>query len=328
MKMLQMPINSKLNLLLAGAFLALTSTGLSQSVTFTQITNGPIVNDLGEFTGCVWGDFNNDGFLDLIVCNYNGRTNVFYQNNGDGTFTKISQGDPVQDADYHIYAGAGDYDNDGNLDVWVTVGAYAPSARRNMVYHGNGDGTFSRVSGSVTSLLGHFGVGVWADYDHDGFLDVFFANHGASNDNGGKNLLFHNNGDGTFSGITSGAIVNDIGVGYCAAWEDYDNDGFVDLLVLNNEANALNFLYHNNGNGTFTRVFTGIVATDIWSSGASTCAWADYDNDGFPDLFVTDQAGTRNQLYHNNGDGTFTRVPSGPELVPPARGLFQWLLLG
>jgi len=321
-------MKTKLNFLAVG--LLLTAATAAAQPTFTQITNGPIATDPGQFVGCVWADFNNHGFLDLLVCNYgiNGGaspgTNVFYRNNGDGTFTKISQGDPVQDADWHIYAGAGDYDNDGFLDLIVSAGVGAPSARRNILYHNNGDGTFSRVSGgSVTNRLGFFGPALWGDYDHDGFLDLFFANHGDQNNDGGKNLLFHNNGDGTFTNLTSGAVVTDVGVGYCATWEDYDNDGFVDLLVINNEPNAKNFLYHNNRDGTFTRVLTGIVATDLWSQGAACAAWGDYDNDGFPDLFVTDAGGGRNQLYHNNGGGTFTRVTSGPELAPSAAGTFN-----
>ena len=306
-----------------GVVLAFLVRGHAQT-NFTQITNGAIVSDSGRFVGCAWGDFHNSGFQDLIVCNSIGGSNVYYRNNGDGTFTKIFQGDPVQDADYHIYAGAGDYDNDGNLDLFVTAGAYAPSAKHNRLYHNNGNGSFSNVSGGgVTNQLGHFGPGVWADYDNDGFLDLFVANHGVSNANGGTNQLFHNNGDGTFTAMTSGAIVNDISVGYCAVWEDYDNDGLVDLLVLNNVANGLNFLYRNNGDGTFTRVTTNIIATDLWSGGSSTAAWGDYDNDGLPDLFVTDQAGVRNQLYHNNGYGSFTRINSGPELVPSSGGAFN-----
>jgi hypothetical protein len=291
--------------------------------TFTQITNSPVVNDAGQFVGAVWGDFHNSGFQDLIVCNY-ASTNVYYRNNGDGTFTKISQGEPIADAGYHIGAVAGDYDNDGHLDLCITAGAYAPSAATNRLYHNNGDGTFSLASGTgVTSQPGHFGPGVWADYDNDGFLDLFVANHGLANDNGWKNQLFHNKGDGTFTSVINGAIVNDISVGFCAAWEDYDNDGFVDLLVVNNVTGGANMLYHNDGHGTFTRVTTNIIATDAWPGGASTAAWGDYDNDGLPDLYITDQAGVRCQLYHNSGNGAFTRITSGPELVPSPGGAFN-----
>src|SRR6266566_3185966 len=86
--------------------------------TFTKITEGDVVHDLGNFVGGAWGDFNNDGFLDLFVSHYGG-TNAFYRNNGTGTFTKITQGDPVQGADTHTVPSWGDYDNDGNLDLLV-----------------------------------------------------------------------------------------------------------------------------------------------------------------------------------------------------------------
>lgn len=307
-------------LLAIGAFLV-TSVSVQCQTTFTQITNSVIVSDQGNWIGCAWGDFHNSGFLDLVAANLFG-TNAYYENN-NGMFLKISHGDPVQDADYGVGALAADYDNDGNLDLALTSGAFY-SLSRNRLYHGNGDGTFSQASGGVvTNLAAYFGPGAWGDYDNDGFVDLLVLNHGTANANGGPNVLYHNNGDGTFTRVTSGAIVNDfISVGFCATWEDYDNDGFLDLLVIN-LASGNNILYHNDSNGTFSRVSTNIVATDYWPQGAVCAAWGDYDNDGLPDLFVTDEAGTRNQLYHNEGNGSFTRVTSGPELVPSPVGTFD-----
>ena len=317
-------MKTKNQIILAGAmFLAVLVRGHAQT-TFTKITNGAVVNDLGGFVGFAWGDFHNSGFLDLIVCSYSGdQTNRYYRNNGDGTFTKISQGDPVQDADHHVLVAARDYDNDGNLDLIVSAGVEAPTPRRNMLYHNNGNGTFSRVSGgSVTNDLGYFCPVIWADYDNDGFLDLFIGSNGDSNNDPGHKLLFHNNGDGTFTKITAGPVVNDLSAGFGALWADYDNDGFEDLLMINgsvgNVVNSFNFLYHNNRDGTFTRVLTNAVATDLWSTGAEGAAWGDYDNDGFQDLFVTGNDGTTNHLYHNNGDGTFTTITSGPMSSRPA----------
>ena len=128
---------------------------------------------------------------------------------------------------------------------------------------------------------------------------------------GSTNVLFHNNGDGTFSKIISGSIVTDKGDGFACLWADYDNDGFDDLLVCNlghsDDGVATNFLYHNNGDGTFTRVTNAAVhiGTDTWSDGSPGAAWGDYDNDGYQDLFAAGNDGTSDRLYHNNGNGTF-----------------------
>jgi hypothetical protein len=302
-----------------------TSTEVRAQSSFKKILTGDIVNDVGNFDDRAWGDYNNDGFLDLFVCNAGpGQTNFLYRNNGNGTFTRITQGDPVADADYHIGSIWGDYDNDGNLDLLVSIGAEAPSARANRLFHNNGDLTFTAVSGgSLSNQFGFFGQGAWADYDNDGLLDLFVTGHGV-HDSGGKNLLMHNNGDGTFTRITAGAVANDTSVGWCGQWVDYDNDGFVDLFIVNNNYNGgggVNFLYHNNRDGTFSRVLTNTIARDSFANGALCCAWGDYDNDGFQDLFVAAYAGgERNRLYHNNGNGTFTKVLSGPMLVPPTGG--------
>ena len=309
-------MKTKTNILAAGIFLAAVASGSAQT-TFTKITTGNIVTDVGAFTRSAWGDFNGDGFLDLFVSNHGGRRNVFYRNNGNGTFTKISLGDPVQDDDYHTGATAADYDNDGHLDLLVSAGVGTPTARRNMLYHNNGDGAFSRVSGgSVTNQLGFFNACTWADYDNDGFLDFFVTDSGPLDDSGGTNLLFHNNGDGTFAKVTSGPLASGVGTGSGALWSDYDSDGFMDLIVINWVNPGQNFLYRNNGDGTFTQILTNPIATDSWPSGASGGAWGDYDNDGLPDLFVTDGGGVSNHLYHNNGGGDFTNVTSGPMLQP------------
>ena len=308
-----MKTNKKLFFTL-GIFLTALVSGHAQ-IAFTKITIGSIATDTGNFTRCVWGDFHNTGLLDLFVCNYNG-TNVFYQNNGDGTFNTIITGDPVQDLDYHTGTAGADFDNDGHLDLLAAAGIGAPSGRALKLYKNNGDGTFNRSSGGgVTNQLGFFDAPTWADYDNDGFVDLFVSNNGNTSGTGGTNLLFHNNGDGTFTKVTSGAVVHDIGVGWCALWADYDNDGFDDLLVINLVNNGHNFLYHNNRDGTFTRITTNAVATDVWSTGAQCGAWGDYDNDGLLDLYVTDNftsGGQKNRLYHNNGNGAFTNVVSPP----------------
>ncbi len=293
--------------LIASASLLALVSGWSQT-TFTKIITGPVATDEGQFVRHAWGDFRNSGLLDLVVCNWGGRTNVYYLNNGNGTFTKATHGDPVQEADYHASPTIGDFDNDGFLDLTITAGVGAPTARHNLFFHNNGDGTFSRQGGAgVTNLLGSYDANAAVDYDNDGLLDLFVTQ------DGGLTQLWHNNGDGTFTRITSGPAVSDA----APVWGDYDNDGFMDLFLPVGTSTG-NVLYHNNRNGTFTRVLTNTIATDPFFGGAEAAAWGDYDNDGLQDLFVTGDNGSPNRLYHNEGSGRFTIVTGIPMATRPA----------
>ena len=278
--------------------------------TFTKISTGSIVTDGGNSSACVWGDFDNDGFLDLFVTNPGGdffaRPSFLYRNNGDGTFQKIISGRIVSDSRVSFDAAWADFDNDGYIDLFV--GDYGEN--KSALYHNNGDLTFDPIAAGPIVNEGGQSVGsAWADYNNDGFTDLFVANGAGSP--GLNNFLYRNNGGGNFVGITSGSIVTDGGNSLGCAWGDYDNDGFPDLFVANGFVLTIenNFLYHNNGNGTFTRVTSGSVVSEAGSFGS--CAWGDFDNDGFLDLFVTQTFGKNNLLYHNNGDGTFSQVTTG-----------------
>ncbi len=166
-----------------------------------------------------------------------------FRNDGTGRFVAVSN--LVTRTTAPVIGGAwGDYDNDGRLDLCV-----AALNGTSVVYRNLGNGEFERPAGTPT-VTGRHNFAAWADYDNDGFLDLFFS--------GGKsgNKLFHNNGDGTFTRITTGSIVNELpplGAGsYAGLWFDYDNDGFLDLYVINgDDASSIptaNQLYHNNGN--------------------------------------------------------------------------------
>jgi hypothetical protein len=201
---------------------------------FTRVTNSVAARD-GSGQGCAWGDYDNDGFLDLFVTRVN-QPNLLYHNNRDGTFTKISA--PPFTTDVAISQGCSwaDYDNDGLLDLVV-----CNNNARNFLYHNEGNGQFTKVTGSaIASVIAASSGSAWADYDNDGFLDLFIAVRG------GVNLLFHNNGDGTFTRVTAGTIVNDSGTWIGAAWGDLNNDGFPDLFVGNYQGN--NAIYINGGN--------------------------------------------------------------------------------
>jgi hypothetical protein len=285
---------------------------------FTKVTEGPVVTEIGNYVSAIWGDFNNDGFLDLFLAS-SGGTNKLYRNNGDGTFTSITQQAPVEEVDNRIDGTWIDYDNDGNLDLFLPAGLCAPTKSHIAIFRGNGDGTFNSVTGiSITDEAGYFGSGAWADYDNDGLLDLVVQ---SAQDCAipVSTLLFHNKGDGTF---TRSTLSPSVSVNWASLWCDYDNDGFIDLLIVNNKHDTTNQLYRNNGNGTFTRIRANPLGADVWpgeESGGDGGVWGDYDNDGFMDVFLTGRLTSPNRLYHNSQDGNFTRIPSGP-MLPHAPG--------
>ncbi len=196
-----------------------------------------------------------------------------------------------------------DYDNDGYLDILIAAAHGGCN-----LYHNNADGTFTDVSigSGWDGCVNGFALTV-GDYDNDGYTDVFVTRLGFY---AGECQLYHNNGDGTFTDVTKQAGLKVWGPGFTASWIDYDGDGRLDLFIANNlgglfERKTPNRLFHNNGDGTFTEVTEEAGLSTLWPTIGG--AWGDYDNDGRPDLFLSNGLG-RSQLYHNNGDGTFTDV--------------------
>ncbi len=201
--------------------------------TFTRITTGPLVTNTGNSQGCAWGDYDNDGYLDLFVTR-SGGNNLLFHNNRDGSFAAVTKGPVTTDSSGGPCAW-GDYDNDGYLDLFAT------RIPNSLLYHNNGDGTFTKITNGpvVTDTVGFNGGCQWSDFDNDGYLDLFISVIGA------QNLFYHNNGDRTFSKIVTGSLVTD-GNAIAAAWGDYDNDGFPDLYTTG--ASVPGHLYRNNGN--------------------------------------------------------------------------------
>jgi enediyne biosynthesis protein E4 len=275
----------------------------AQEVTFTKITTGDLVNDGGWSYSMLWMDFNHDNFPDLYVTNNdsnNGQLNLLYMNNGDGTFTKITEGPVVNDGGSSYSCSAAEVNGDGNPDLFV-----ANYNENNFLYFGNGDGTFEKVTTGPMVTNGGKSVGAaWADYNMDGWLDLYVANRDQ------QNFLYKGLGNGEFEKITTGAIVTDIANSSGCAWGDYDNDGYPDLYVAN--SGTVSNLYHNNGDETFTKVNEEPFITDV--SSCAGASWGDCDNDGDLDLFVsTGQLGMYvNWFYLNDGDGTFTKVTDSP----------------
>ncbi|HWD20618.1 MAG TPA: FG-GAP-like repeat-containing protein [Verrucomicrobiae bacterium] len=288
------------------AMLASNASGLATSQVarldivsgFTPVTTNILGRAL-QATGAAWGDFNNDGWVDLFVCSAAGKYFI-YTNHGDGTFqivtNRILAGDVTSGS-----AGAawGDLDNDGWLDL--AVGSFPGSF---YVYHNLGNGQFERLPApqfAVPSNLITFST-AWGDYDNDGLIDLFVPT-ATSSFAGANDLLYHNNGDGTFTKITNSILAKDNVAGQSAIWGDYLNNGRLDLFATE-VSGGRNLLYQNNGNGMFTKITNAVSSEGGISGGA---VWADFDNDGYLDLYVGN-FGANSYLYHNNGDGTFTKI--------------------
>jgi enediyne biosynthesis protein E4 len=225
--------------------------------------------------GVAVADYDNDGFEDLYVTNYGGNT--LYHNNGDGTFTDVTKRAGVAAGGWSASAGFFDYDNDGALDLFVT--------------------RYVNWTFQTNRYCGEQKPGLRA-YCHPDNYD------------GVSNILFHNNGNGTFTDVSARAgIADSNGKGLGVTFADYDHDGFMDIYVANDSVQS--FLYHNNGNGTFTEV--GLIAGVGFNEDGKTFAgmgvdFADYDNDGHPDIVVTDLSNERYRLFRQNSDGSFRDV--------------------
>jgi hypothetical protein len=307
-------------------------------------------------TGVAFLDFDGDGVLDLFFTN--GRTletrgparSHLYRGNGDGTFTDVTEKAGAAATGWGQGVAAGDYDNDGFPDLYLTF--YG----RNILYHNNGDGTFTDVTARAGVAGGGWSTSAaWADFDNDGRLDLFVARYiafdiasaplpgahvpgvncsyrgipvmcGPRGLTGERDILYHNNGDGTFSDVTDRAgIDKTISRGLGAVWGDFDNDGRPDLLVANDA--QPNQLYRNRGDGRFDEVALAAgVAVD--EDGRERAGMgvdvADYDNDGWLDVAIGNFYGEPCSLYRNNHDGTFTEVTWSSGIGRPTVPLLTW----
>ena len=297
--------------------------------------------------GGLFFDYNNDGHLDIYLVNSGSlsrdadssrptrHTDVLYRNNGDGTFVDTTAEAGLQkNRGYGIGCLAADYDNDGDPDLYLT------NFGKNQLYQNNGDGTFT----DVTSRAG-VGDGSWSvsasfgDFNLDGYLDLYVANYldyhlktahacflegvhiycGPHEYPGAGDTLYRNNGDGTFTDVTARAGLHADGKGLGTLFTDYNNDGYPDIFVANDA--VPDFLYRNNGDETFTDVaITAGVAYNAEGRATASMgiATGDYNNDGLPDLFVTNFALEINSLFHNDGSGFYTMTTFETGLADPS----------
>jgi enediyne biosynthesis protein E4 len=271
--------------------------------TFQRMTGlqaGAIASDPpSSSVSAAWGDFDADGYLDLFVANgalVGNRVDALYRNLGQGRFTNFALASGISQALQSTQGTWADVDGDGRLDLFVTHHAN----QGNYIYRNLGSVAFQVISnGNVLNERLQSVGSAWGDYDNDGDLDLFVVNR-TLNGPLQRNSLYRNNGSGMFEKINSGDIVNDVGRFTSCAWADYDNDGHLDLFVVNETLR--NRLYHNNGDGTFLSVTQGVIFNDLVANSIG-CSWGDYDNDGFLDLFVANggiTAPQKNFLYRNN----------------------------
>jgi enediyne biosynthesis protein E4 len=298
----------KTKLCLFSSAMLLLSWNVSGQTTFTRITTGAIVTDGGSSIGPAWGDYDNDGWIDLFVANRERRKNFLYHNNGDSTFTKITAGQIVNEpANLSDSFGAawGDYDNDGFLDLVVANCCLGAPVNDFLYRNDTGVGFDKVVTGPVVNDQANSLTGAWGDYDRDGFIDLFVSAWGPGASH--VNFLYHNDGGSTFTRILTGPVANDLGAWSSGVWGDYDNDGWPDLFVANWPPNS-DALYRNNRDGTFTKIIQGDIVNE--TALGNNAVWGDYDNDGYLDLFVVNE-GHKNFLYRNNRNGSFTLITNG-----------------
>jgi hypothetical protein len=293
-------------------------------------------------SGLAFFDYDQDGWLDVYLTNGSrldttwpegkAPTSHLFKNNRDGTFSDVTEKSGVGRAGWGVGVCVGDCDNDGWDDLFLTYWGH------NILFHNNGDGTFT----DVTQKVGlydervRWGAGcTWIDYDRDGNLDLFVCNYiefdqkkipvpgqsgacqwkgvpvmcGPRGLPGGRNILYHNKGDGTFVDVSEKAGILKPGPRYSitAVSYDFDNDGWPDLYVAVDSEPSI--LFHNNHDGTFKdiAVMAGCAYNEDGQEQAGMgVGVSDYDCDGWLDIFKTNFADDTSDLYHNNGDGTFT----------------------
>jgi hypothetical protein len=308
-------------------------TGLTLTpaqTSFTKITEGPVVTDLGIDAVCpAWGDLNNDNYVDLVIVgdgdwistdDYRRDVVMVYLNDQHSGFRRATETDIGPAATTTLIGTPitlADYDNDGYLDVYLYEGLDSDPEKVAYLYRGGADGRFTLVSEDVginrplgpwTTLGYLFPWGIsWVDYDRDGFLDVYLttAKEFLNED---FDQLWRNKGNGTFSRVLS-HVFNAAFDSNFGCWADYDNDGDPDLFL--GVTSGSGRFYRNDGGGQFTDVSSSLGVIPGWYG-----AWGDYDNDGHLDLHA--QTG----LGQNDGAGRFTGK-TGPTF--PGAGEANWI---
>lgn len=274
---------------------------------FVLLEDDPIGSDGEPSDGATFADIDNDGDVDAFVVNWYNRHNLAYVNDGSGHFTRVTQGQWVTNSGFSETAAFGDYDDDGLVDLYVTN---SDGISRNFLYRNQDGISFERIGDGAMGTDQSASRNVnWMDIDADGDLDLFVTNESSQ-----KEQLYRNDGGGVFESVTTTALTSGTFSTMSSSWADMDNDGDLDVFLATN--GSRNQLYRNDGNMNFTPLSDSDVTKNITRSFSS--AWADIDNDGDLDLFVTNAFGSgrlKNNMYINDGQGGFTEVTEGAEVT-------------
>lgn len=244
-----------------------------------------------------WADFDNDGWVDLYLPRWNNLSNRLFKNNGNGTFSEITADPVALDLAWTSGGFWGDYDNDGDQDLFVVNYQIGSVIGTNDLFRNNGNGTFTKVTnaGQLTTLAQNGRSANWVDVNNDGFLDLFVCNQF------GQDLLHLNNGDGTFTTHPIGAVNH---TSWSSNWGDFDNDGDEDLITIGFFGTDSR-LWENDGHGNLTDItanYPGIFPTATNGSTSNAAIWVDADLDGWLDLHIIQPDNAPDHFYHNTGE--------------------------
>ena len=337
----------------SGELPTFTDIARESGIVFTHSFGDDALSTIVEATGAGCGliDYDGDGDLDVYLLSGGflkglsdprarrdeGKArNRLFRNNGDGSFTDVTEAAGVGHKGYAMACAAADYDNDGDLDLFVSN--YGP----NVFYKNNGDGTFTAATKSAGLEDDRWGIGcTFFDYDNDGYVDLYAGNYlefdpdyrffyaaeyfpGPLSYGGQADVLYHNNGDGTFTDVTEKAgVYNPDGRAMGVSSGDFDNDGDMDIIVANDA--MANYMYRNNGDGTFTETALE-QGTGFGQAGDATSAMGpeigDIDRDGFFDILIPDMQFSA--LYHNQRGEYFEEIAAFAGLSPVLGQYVSW----